>query len=358
MREPNRPRKPRKLAAPSENKDFGGELSPIEERPTTPDYVPTAQDHVPTAAMSAEDWPTENENFNSRSDFGLADDASSNEVAGDDVAKASLAERWNVVWAQLVDRLSRAERPDDGTIMLSERRKERRAELRKIRWKKNAAVIGVVTAVLVLLWVLFFSPVFRYAYAPGQVTGVAADSIVDANKVALILKSHDGEQLLTMNRGDLENEIVKKVPEVARAEVSVKLPRGLTAHVTAHRPVACIDSGKTCKGVAKDGTLLTLPAEELKSLTRIGKLPEKMKSAKAVSIVSGILGVLDEKTLAQVVKVDFANSGLITLTLTNSRTVNWGTNSDNELKGKVLGVLAKEKVTRIDVSIPLSPTTK
>lgn len=355
MRAPNRPRKPRKLATPTQHKDFGGEIPYVEKRSTD-------QDHVPTAVFTASDWPVDEEDYASVSSAPTPEEAV--DGAGDEhknvpvAAKPTLAERWSEVREKFADRFAREDVVDDGTIALSERRKERRAELRKIRWKKYATVGGVFAALGIFFWVLFFSPLFRYTFAADQITGVSTASIVNTNHVADVLKAHDGEQLLMMNRNELEQEVVRKVPEVAQADISLQLPRGLTVAITAQRPVACIDNGESCRGVAKDGTLLRLPAEDAESLTRIGELPEKMKPEKGVGIVLGILGVLDEQTLAQVTKVDFADSGLITLTLTDSRTVNWGTNSENKLKGEVLSVLVKEKVTSIDVSIPLSPVTQ
>lgn len=290
-----------------------------------PQRPETAEDHVPTAALDDDpelEWDDEDE--------------------------------WDDEWDEDDGVYVAA---DDQPARLSERRKEKLAEKRRILIKRLGVVFGALVLIGVVVWLLFFSPLFRYTYAESDVVGLSEDSIVDVTEVGSVARSHNGEPVLLIDTGALESQIVSAVPEVAEATVTKSPPKSLTIELAEHTPIACIGEGE-CTVVADDGTELRVPEEAKVGLPRVSQIPDEMEPAEAIGDILSVLNALSPQIRDTVNHIDIAGNGIITFTLTDGRRVNWGvSDAENDFKAELIEALLAQQAWYYDVSVPRSPVT-
>ncbi len=317
MRTPGKPRKPRKLANSKSEQAQGG-VAPINEMR---DF---AQDVVPTALVDTEDY-----------------------IDDEDDIEPIIDEHSNV------EDLKPPVRP----VELSERRQERRAERRRIRLKQSGYVLGAVSGFLLILWIILFSPLFTYDYHVGDIRGLADNSIVDKNKLADVLKSHNGEHVLLFDDEKLQADVENTIAEVDRISSVYRFPNRLAFDVVAHVPVACVVDGEECQGIAQDGTKLTVPSDQLASLPKIKGFPEDIDRKDAMTALMSVLDALPDDFRATISQLSIDQHQMVQLTLTDGRTVAWGKSEENDRKAKILASLLGLEAKFIDISAPNAPVT-
>ncbi|WP_157672971.1 cell division protein FtsQ/DivIB [Arcanobacterium phocae] len=242
-------------------------------------------------------------------------------------------------------------------VELSERLQERRAERRRIRLKQFGYVLGAVSGLLFLLWIIFFSPLFAYEYHAGDIRGLADNSIVDKNKLADVLKSHNGEHVLLFDDEELQADVKNTIAEVDRISSVYRFPNGLAFDVVAHVPVACVVDGEDCQGIAQDGTKLTVPSDQLASLPKIKGFPEDVDRKDAMTALMSVLDALPDDFRATISQLSIDQHQMVQLTLTDGRTVAWGKSEENDRKAKILASLLSLEAKFIDISAPNAPVT-
>ena len=238
---------------------------------------------------------------------------------------------------------------------LSARRRERRAERRRIltrRW----SVAGACAAVAVLLvWVVGFSPFLAFRSGDVEVSGEAAGS-VPSKDVGRALDGFDGTPLVRLDARAAEAAVKKAVPQVKGADVSRRFPHGLSVRVTARTPVACLQASQGCTAVDAEGVRLSLPQATTAKLPklRLGGTD----AARAAKAMATVLAVLDQPTRQAVDTVSIDGTDQVSFTLRSGATVVWGVARDNERKAAVLRILLKQEAKKYDVSAPNAPVTE
>lgn len=382
MREPRKPRKPgRIVSAEQAKRSYGGELPPKKISKKIPDSVATA----PMPAPSNEDFFIEDLPVDPEPTKAEPPQLPKATIAGAALAKirkvrsespqpdqvANKAELQTPKWHQRVARvakerfgkskeqLSAAARKAvrvDGPIELSARRAEKKREERRFRLKTIGIISGVVGALALLIWVLFFSPLLSYSFQTEQIK-LADNSIVNRGAVEKVVAAHSGEPVLRISRGKLAAEITSKVPEVKSAQVKLALPTGLEIAITPHEPVACLLANNACTALAEDGTKLNIAPEIAKTLPMVvagdgAKLPDVVPTALEV------LGELDADTRTHVVRAEITDANLVTLDLDGGRKAYWGEATQNAKKAKILAALLTQSASFYDVSSPSTPVTR
>lgn len=71
-----------------------------------------------------------------------------------------------------------------------------------------------------------------------------------------------------------------------------------------------------------------------------------------------MLSTLDQGVLGQVTEASVAKGNLVTLHLTQGRTVFWGGLERGEFKAQVLAVLLTQTASYFDVSVPDAPVSR
>lgn len=402
MRQPSQPRRPRNIGHGQTERDSGGELA--RRRPVEP----SIHDHIPTAPLPAgyqiddvdevQPEPTREEKrreassrrSSSASEFGAGvyvsdpdDDAPGafpeypeGILDQDETPEADVVEkkkRFSLrrgkktdetvdvevpsrgVFDRIADRVST--KPTESKIAsINERRKERAAERRKVLFKRVGIWGSIIAVLAIAVWAAAFSPILTYDFAKTSLSGVGGTSIVPKAEVDAVLKAHEGDNLLRLDEGKIEEEL-EKIPEVASASVSSKLPTGLKVSVTARVPVACVTVDKKCQATSADGVALRVPAETVDTLPTLGQLPEGADQQASIETMLKVLEVLSPETRAIIDTVEVSKTGQVTLKAGKSRQIFWGEPTENEAKGRVLDRLIKLEVRYIDVSVPDAPVT-
>lgn len=94
----------------------------------------------------------------------------------------------------------------------------------------SAAVAAVVVA---LIWLFFFSSVFRLE--AGNISVVGANEWVSESQVLDIAGQQAGKSILLVSNNDVEKKI-KEIPGVTTAQSKKQLPNSLEVTIKAQKP--------------------------------------------------------------------------------------------------------------------------
>ena len=248
-----------------------------------------------------------------------------------------------------------ASRRDSDPVDMTERRRERLAERRRVR-KRRIVRASVAGAALVLLaWVVFFSPLLALRSGGVAVRGAGAVGVADGDVKAAVAE-YVGTPLVRLNTGEVESKVRKSLPMVKRAKVTRNFPGGVTVAVTLRKPVACMAEKTSCTAIDEDGVRLDIPKSQAASLPKL-KLADG-DAPRATSIMGAVLGALDEGTRRRVASVEVTRAGQVSFTLSDGATVNWGGAEESAVKARVLKGLLSQKAKLYDVSAPHAPVTE
>lgn len=248
-----------------------------------------------------------------------------------------------------------ASRRDSDPVDMTERRRERLAERRRVRKRRivRASIAGA--AAVLLAWVVFFSPLLALRSGGVAVRGAGAVGVADGDVKAAVAE-FVGTPLVRLNTGEVESKVRKSLPMVKRAKVTRNFPGGVTVAVTLRKPVACMAEKTSCTAIDEDGVRLDIPKSQAASLPKL-KLADG-DAPRATSIMGALLGALDEGTRRRVASVEVTRAGQVSFTLSDGATVNWGGAEESAVKARVLKGLLSQKAKLYDVSAPHAPVTE
>ena len=248
-----------------------------------------------------------------------------------------------------------ASRRESDPVDMTERRRERLAERRRVRKRRivRASIAGA--AVVILAWVVFFSPLLALRSGGVAVRGAGAAGVADGDVKAAVAE-YVGTPLVRLNTGEVESKVRKSLPMVKRAKVTRNFPGGVTVAVTLRKPVACMVEKASCTAIDEDGVRLDLPKSQTASLPKL-KLANG-DAPRATSVMGAVLGALDEGTRRQVASVEVTRAGQVSFTLQDGATVNWGGAEESAVKARVLKGLLSQKAKFYDISAPHAPVTE
>lgn len=210
--------------------------------------------------------------------------------------------------------------------------------------------ITVAAAVLLLLalgagWLVFFSSALGLSTI--EVRG--AESL-SAAAVKDLLAIPEGTPLARVDLSAAESAL-ENVAQVESASVTRDWPGTLVVQVTERSAIAAVDVNGTTWLVDRFGVLfaqVSAVPEGVVSLRLAGSGSNPRATANAIEV----LQALDPAVRAVLVSIDASNSSGIELTLTDGRTVIWGSSAHSDQKSSILaGLLAGGVVASVyDVS--------
>jgi cell division protein FtsQ len=212
------------------------------------------------------------------------------------------------------------------------------------------ATLGLTVLAVALGLVLYFTPVTsaRSIIVTGIGT-VSREEVLDAAQVRV------GTPLLQINT-DTVADRVAAIRRVASARVQRQYPSALRITVIERVPLVVKDFPDGPHLYDRDGvdfaTAPPPPALPYLDVENPGPSDPATKAALAV------LTALRPEVVAQVGRIAAPSVASITLTLTDGRTVIWGTNERTEEKAEKLGALLTQPGRVYDVSSPDLPTVK
>jgi cell division protein FtsQ len=216
--------------------------------------------------------------------------------------------------------------------------------------KLALAVVGLTLLTVALGLVLYFTPVMSARSIIVVGTGaVTRDEVLGAAQVRL------GTPLLQINTDGVADRVAA-IRRVASARVQRQYPSALRITVVERVAVVVKDFPDGPHLYDRDGvdfaTAPPPPALPYLDVDNPGPTDPATKAALAV------LTALRPEVVAQVGRIAAPSVASITLTLTDGRTVIWGTNERTEEKAQKLAALLTQPGRVYDVSSPDLPTVK
>ena len=253
-----------------------------------------------------------------------------------------------------------APRGGDAIAAARERFEKRAAAARRRPKLVFAALAGTVLIGLLLGWLLAFSSVFA-------ATGIRVQGVTgaDATAVSQAARLLSGQPLARVDTAAMAAR-VQALGFVQSVEVDRAYPHTVVVTVVPRRPIAAISRpGFSTALIGTDGVIFTrssaaptgLPtvtaemsqpdSDAVKAVAEVLALPSSLRSAiSELRIVDG-----NSLTFKFKVKDPAGTSSTV-------KSVVWGSSGDAALKGRLVGILAKQPVNSIDVSVPSTPVTR
>lgn len=242
---------------------------------------------------------------------------------------------------------------------LEDRLAERRRAYRRVLWFRIGAMVAAAALVVLLGWLVFFSPVL--ALRGDRVAVEGAGPYVDVAAVTALAAAEAGTPLARLDTGAIA-DAVSGMPAVASATVTRAWPGGLTVAVTPREPVAAAgDPGAEVVGlVGSDGVVVaSVPPDAVPpGLPWLTVDMGRDGAEESVAAVLGVLAALPAELTAQLAQAGATSPEAITFELIAGGTVAWGDASDTELKAQVLLTLLQVGASWYDVSAPEAPITR
>ncbi|WP_249523708.1 cell division protein FtsQ/DivIB [Modestobacter marinus] len=217
------------------------------------------------------------------------------------------------------------------TSLRARRGRARRAASRR----RRSVVLGVGSALVVALvaWVLLASPLL--AVRTVRVDGAVALSDAQVVSVAGI---EEGTPLVRVDT-EAATARVAQLPQVDSVEVTRGWPGTVVVTLAERVPVAVVDQGGTRGLVDAQGVVFdTITGEAPDGVVPLD-VPEPGPDDAATTAALGALTALPDAVRRQVTGVSARTADDVTLTLTDGRSVRWGSAARTDRKAEVLGAL-------------------
>ena len=244
------------------------------------------------------------------------------------------------------------------------RLKERRKATARVILLRAVVITAALAAVAALVWLLFFSPVFRLETGGIQVSG--GNEWVSEEQIMQIAGKQTGKSLLLVSSDDVIDQL-DDIPGVTEAKVSKQFPNRLRVTVRAQRPAAMLRaSDGSMTAVDSKGRVLNSVGNvsvEGIPVVDVGDVDQGL-SDQAVHETLSILGRLDESIRQRISSVSAQTQDSITTVLDGGNyTIVWGDSSDLKLKKAVVDKIINDPNVigdkhQVDVSAPLRPIIK
>jgi cell division protein FtsQ len=251
---------------------------------------------------------------------------------------------------------------DSKVLDVQDRLAEKAHANRSRLMRKVMAAVGIIAAVVVVVWILFFSPLCRVNAKNVTVTGT--NQWVSEQKVKDLASYQINKSLLLVSSGDLTTSI-SQLPGVSDVSISKSFPNSLTIQVTPRVPKAIVkDKSSTMSVVDKDGVVIATVKKQLSGVPLIQvDDTDKELATRAVKQALSVLASVPTSLLSELTQVTAMTQDSVTTQTKDGHTIIWGNASQMKLKAVVVeDLLSNKKVLgskkSIDVSAPKRPILK
>ncbi|UFU04234.1 FtsQ-type POTRA domain-containing protein [Ruania suaedae] len=237
---------------------------------------------------------------------------------------------------------------------LADRLRERRAAVRRLRWRMVTAIALSVLVVAALAWVVLASPLLVVRAADVEVTGTTT-LVPEAEVLELAAGTH-GEPVARVDTGALAEEI-RALAAVRDVQVRRAWPNGLSIAIDGRVPVATVADGDEYAVLDAEAVTVARRAEPIEGLAQVTVPLGEGGAAAALEAVLTVLAALPDDLGEQVISAGAQTPYQVRLTLADGAEVVWGSAGENELKSEVLRTLLPTGAGVYDLSAPRAPVT-
>ncbi|MDR1711732.1 MAG: FtsQ-type POTRA domain-containing protein [Propionibacteriaceae bacterium] len=149
-------------------------------------------------------------------------------------------------------------------------------------------------------------------------------------------------------------EQIAGLPQVGQVQVLRKWPHGLEITIAEREAKVSVRYGTGYLFADADGVVFSGGPSNNKKLLQVSAPPDR----DLLCDILAVHGALSKETAGRVQSISATTRDSITLHLSKSVTVNWGSVSEPELKSQVLDLMLEQDGNRIDVSAPATPTIR
>ena len=243
---------------------------------------------------------------------------------------------------------------ESATADLNERRKERQQAQRRLVITRIATVSAACVVAIALVWGIFFSPLFALDMSKVSIEGLGDDNAT-ISEVQAAVEPFASTPLPRLSTSKV-SAAVGGVRLVREAQVARTWPRGLRVTVRPRQAVLAVKEGAAWSLVDDQGVSLSSSPSMPEGMAPT-TLPDGDERSRAAGEVAAIWAAMGDELRSQITMITH-DGQTVSMTLSNSRTLNWGVASENDLKAKVAQVLISQRQARTyDVSSPVHPVT-
>ncbi|MER5954598.1 FtsQ-type POTRA domain-containing protein [Streptomyces sp. NPDC001893] len=254
---------------------------------------------------------------------------------------------------------------------------------RRLRMRLPRPRVVIVTGVALLLgaatiWLLCGSQWLRVERVTTSGTGVLTPAQVRAAAAVPV-----GAPLISVDTGDIEDRLRRKLPRIDSVEVVRSWPHGIGLKVTERKPVLIVENGANGKngenreGDSNAGKFVEIDAKGVRFATvqkaprgvpRLELTPDQTGAAaslrrfgpdRLVREAVRVAGDLPPAVARDTRTVRVRSYDDVSLALSGGRTVAWGSGEKGDTKATTLTALMKAapKARHFDVSVPTAPAS-
>ena len=241
-------------------------------------------------------------------------------------------------------------------VDINVRIRERAKARRRLLLHRFLVITAIVTAVVVTVWSVWFSPIFALEKERITITGMEesqADSLI-----VPVVDPYVGTPLPRLSTGSLHTQI-EEFPEVVSATVVRSWPRGLLVTIEPRVPagMVVVDGGYALVG--SDGVTVEVVPDQVEGLPLITvSATEEDKMVPQAESALEVWDSLPQPVQSQVESITVEGS-LVSLSLTTGAEVVWGDSEESDIKAEVLGVLVDQHPADVyDLRDPRRPVVR
>ena len=243
---------------------------------------------------------------------------------------------------------------ESATADRNERRKERQLAQRRLVLTRIATVSTACVMAIALVWGIFFSPLFALDMSKVSIEGLGDDNAT-TSEVQAAVEPFASTPLPRLSTSKV-SAAVGEVRLVREAQVERTWPRGLRVTVRPRQAVLAVKEGAAWSLVDDQGVSLSSSPSMPEGMAPT-TLPDGDERSRAAGEVAAIWAAMGDELRSQITMITH-DGQTVSMTLSNSRTLNWGVASENDLKAKVAQVLISQRQAHTyDVSSPVHPVT-
>ncbi|KXA21108.1 POTRA domain protein, FtsQ-type [Gardnerella vaginalis] len=246
-----------------------------------------------------------------------------------------------------------------------ERLKERKSTYLHFTFRRLIAILLVIVTISIMVWLLFFSPLFRLTADDISVAG--SNEWVSEEKIASIASTQVNKSLFLVSSQEVINQL-NDIPGVTEAKVVKDFPHSLYVTVHAQRPAAMLKTSDNTMLTAVDakGRVLNSVAHASTQGIPVIEVVDVQRSLNNCAVLEAvkIVSSLPESLRSRITKVSAKTQDSVETELGDvKRTIVWGNASQLELKKAIVTKIIDDSSKignkqRLDVSAPVRPILK